>query len=86
MSEFPIETVEQRRERYLRLSRAAADMAAKTPLPGPREMYLKLAHSWATMAEEETAAIEGDAAQSQPHPGEIAHPSSSLNGKLNQAR
>jgi hypothetical protein len=49
-------------------------------------MYLKLAHSWATMAEEETAAIEGDAAQSQPHPGEIAHPSSSLNGKLNQAR
>ena len=51
MSDLKIETTEERRERYLRLAKAAAEAAAKTPMPAPREVYLKLAHSWAIMAE-----------------------------------
>jgi len=48
-----VETQEERRQRYLRLARAAADTAAKTPLREVRELYLDLAQSWTAMADEE---------------------------------
>ena len=51
-----VETPEERRQRYLRLARAAADTAAKTPLIEVRELYLNLAQSWAAMAEEDDGA------------------------------
>lgn len=43
MSESAIEGPEERRARYLRLARAAMEAAAKSPLPGAKEMYVKLA-------------------------------------------
>jgi len=48
-----VETPDERRKRYLRLAKAAADTAAKTPLPEVRELYLNLAQSWTTMADED---------------------------------
>jgi hypothetical protein len=83
MSDFGIETSEERRARYVRLARAATDAAAKSPLPGAKEMYVKLAQAWVAMADEtdpgpdvsydETAAETGDSVPS--HGG--------LNVKLN---
>jgi hypothetical protein len=52
MSSFGVETPEERRRRYLRLARAATETAAKTPLHGAKEMYLKLADAWLAMADE----------------------------------
>jgi len=53
MSMSEVETPDERRKRYLRLAKAAADTAAKTPLPEVRELYLNLAQSWTTMADED---------------------------------
>ena len=53
-----VESPEERRERYLRLAKAAADTAAKTPLPEVRELYLNLAQSWSAMADEEPPPTE----------------------------
>lgn len=52
MSESAIEGSEERRARYLRLARAATEAAAKSPLPGAKEMYVKLAQAWVAMADE----------------------------------
>jgi hypothetical protein len=52
MSDFRIESSEERRARYVRLARAATDAAAKSPLPGAKEMYVKLAQAWVAMADE----------------------------------
>jgi hypothetical protein len=52
MSDFGIETPDERRARYLRLARAATETAAKTPLPAAKEMYFKLAQAWVAMAVE----------------------------------
>lgn len=52
MSDFGIETPEERRARYVRLARAATEAAAKSPLPGAKEMYVKLAQAWVAMAGE----------------------------------
>ena len=52
MSESAIEGPEERRARYLRLARAAMEAAAKSPLPGAKEMYVKLAQAWVAMADE----------------------------------
>ena len=70
MSDFGIETPEERRARYVRLARAATEAAAKSPLPGAKEMYVRLAQAWVAMADEndrvpdvsydETAAETGD--------------------------
>ena len=46
MSDFRIESSEDRRARYMRLARAASEAAAKTPLPGAKEMYVRLAQAW----------------------------------------
>jgi len=56
MSQFEVETPEERRNRYLRLARAAASAAEKTPTPGAKDMYFKLARSWAAMPEEHETA------------------------------
>ena len=58
MSDFGVETPEERRRRYLRLARAATDTAAKTPLHGAKEMYLKLAEAWLAMADEHEQATD----------------------------
>jgi formiminotetrahydrofolate cyclodeaminase len=98
MNEFKIETPEERRERYLRLARAAADAAAKIPTPAAREMYLQLARSWAAVADEHDATVadehfatvaadfDPDDGDSIPHSGEPAQSRASLNGKLNPPR
>jgi hypothetical protein len=52
MSDFRIESSEDRRDRYMRLARAASEAAAKSPLPGAKEMYVKLAQAWIAMAQE----------------------------------
>ena len=52
MSDFGVETPEERRARYVRLARAATYAAAKSPLPGAKEMYVKLAQAWVAMADE----------------------------------
>lgn len=52
MSDFAVETPQERRARYLRLARAATETAAKTPLPAAKEMYVKLAQAWIAMADE----------------------------------
>lgn len=51
MSDFGIETPDERRARYVRLARAAMEAAAKSPLPGAKEMYVKLAQAWVAMAD-----------------------------------
>lgn len=70
MSEYGIESPEERRDRYIRLARAAADAAEKTPTDEARAMYLKLAVSWAEMAEEssgdQAAAYAGEPLPSSP--------------------
>ena len=52
MSDFRIESSEDRRDRYMRLARAATEAAAKSPLPGAKEMYVRLAQAWVAMADE----------------------------------
>ena len=52
MSDFRIESSEDRRDRYMRLARAASEAAAKSPLPGAKEMYVRLAQAWVAMADE----------------------------------
>jgi hypothetical protein len=51
MSDFRIESSEERRGRYMRLARAASEAAAKSPLPAAKEMYVKLAQAWVSMAD-----------------------------------
>jgi len=53
MSDFRIESQEERRERYMRLARAASDAASKSPLPGAKEMYVNLAQAWVAMADDD---------------------------------
>ena len=36
----------------MRLARAATEAAAKSPLPGAKEMYIRLAQAWVAMADE----------------------------------
>ena len=36
----------------MRLARAATEAAAKSPLPGAKEMYVRLAQAWVAMADE----------------------------------
>jgi len=55
MSDFGIESREERRCRYLRLARAATEAAAKTPLPGAKGMYVRLAEAWLALADENVA-------------------------------
>jgi len=52
MGDVGIESPEERSARYLRLARAASEAAAKTPMPGAKEMYINLAQAWVAMAEE----------------------------------
>ena len=52
MSAYGVETPEERRNRYLRLARAATEAASKTPLPGAKGMYISLAQAWVAMADE----------------------------------
>jgi hypothetical protein len=81
MTECRVETPEERRERYLRLARAAADAAQKTPLPEERAAYLKFAISWSELAEDiPSEHVLGG------HPPKNARPSTGLNAKLNQGR
>jgi hypothetical protein len=53
MSDFGIETPEERRARYVRLARAATDAAAKSPLPNDPAP---------TVSRDEIAAQTGDSA------------------------
>lgn len=79
MSELGIETPEERRARYLRLARAATETAAKTPLPGAKEMYVKLAQAWVAMADEHDQGPN----VSYEAPADIGPPPGRLNVKLN---
>jgi hypothetical protein len=64
------------------LARAATETAAKTPLPGAKEMYVKLAQAWVAMADEHDSgsdiSYEGTA-----EPADIPSPLGPLNVKLN---
>ena len=80
MSESAIETPGERRARYLRLARAATEAAAaKSPLPGAKEMYVKLAQAWVAMADEHDRGL-GISADNTPV--DVA-PHHRLNVKLN---
>jgi hypothetical protein len=80
MSTFEIETSEERRARYMRLARAATEAAAKSPLPGAKEMYVKLAQAWVAMADDSDpgAGISYEGAETGSVP-----PHDDLNVKLN---
>ena len=81
MTDFGIETADERRARYLRLARAATEAAAKTPLPSAKEMYVKLAQAWIAMADEHDLGLTisyEDTAEAE----EVAGPRSPLNVKL----
>ena len=82
MSDFGVETLEERRARYLRLARAATDTAAKTPLPAAKEMYVKLAQAWVAMAEEDDSGLN-ISYQTPGEPADIPPQSDPLNVKLN---
>ena len=58
MSDFRIESREERRERYMRLARAAIKAASKSPLPGAKEIYVKLAQAWVAMADEDDRRVD----------------------------
>jgi len=82
MTEYKVETPEERRDRYFRLARAAAEAAEKTPTPEARAMYLELAVSWSEMAEGKG----GEGAAPPHHTAQATPPRTSLNPKLSQAR
>lgn len=83
MTDFGIETPEERRARYLRLARAATETAAKTPLPAAKEMYVKLAQAWVAMAEEHDPGLTisyEDPAEAPDAPGSRGPLNVKLNG------
>ena len=65
MSDFRIESPEERRRRYLKLARAATEAAAKTPLPGPTGMYIGLAEARMALAEERAESGHSDSYDAQ---------------------
>ena len=83
MSDLGIETAEERRARYVRLARAATDAAAKSPLPGAKEMYVKLAQAWVAMADEDDRAPEGSYGETGAESRNPLPPHGGLNVKLN---
>jgi hypothetical protein len=83
MSDFGIETPEERRARYVRLARAATDAAAKSPLPGAKEMYVKLAQAWVAMACENDPAPTVSRDEIAAQTGDSAPAHGGLNVKLN---
>jgi len=80
MGDLGVETPEERRARYLRLARAATDMAAKTPLPAAKEMYVNLAQAWVAMADDPGLNISY---QTLEEPADIPSQRTLLNAKLN---
>jgi hypothetical protein len=52
MSDFRIESPEERHARYVRLARAATEAAARSSLPVAKAMYVKLAQAWVVLADE----------------------------------
>jgi hypothetical protein len=82
MSDFGVETAKERRARYLRLARAATETAAKTPLPGAKEMYVKLAQAWVAMADEHDPGSD-ISYESPAEPADIPSHRGPLNVKLN---
>ncbi len=83
MSDFGIETPEERRARYVRLARAATDAAAKSPLPGAKEMYVKLAQAWVAMADENDRGPGVSYDETGAEAGDSVPPRGGLNVKLN---
>ena len=83
MSDFRIESPEERRARYVRLARAATEAAAKSPLPGAKEMYVKLAQAWVAMADENDRAPDGSYGETAAETGDSVAARGSLNVKLN---
>jgi hypothetical protein len=83
MSDLGIETPEERRARYVRLARAATEAAAKSPLPGAKEMYVKLAQAWVAMADEKDRAPEVSYDETTIESGDSVPPHGGLNVKLN---
>ena len=83
MSGFGIETPEERRARYVRLARAATEAAAKSPLPGAKQMYVKLAQAWVSMADENNRAPEVSYDGTAAETGDSVPVRGGLNVKLN---
>jgi formiminotetrahydrofolate cyclodeaminase len=83
MSDFGIETPEERRARYVRLARAASEAAAKSPLPGAKEMYVKLAQAWVAMADENDRAPAVSYDETTAQTGDSVPVHGGLNVKLN---
>jgi hypothetical protein len=83
MSDFGIETPEERRARYVRLARAATDAAAKSPLPGAKEMYVKLAQAWVAMADENDGGPGVSYDETADESRDAAPSTGALNVKLN---
>ena len=79
MSDFRIESSDERRARYMRLARAASEAAAKSPLPAAKEMYIKLAQAWVAMADGDDRNLEMPYDES---PDSVPQPPG-LNVKLN---
>ena len=83
MSDFRIESSEERRARYVRLARAATEAAAKSPLPGAKEMYVKLAQAWVAMADEHDPGPDICSDDAPVATAETVPPRGGLNVKLN---
>jgi hypothetical protein len=83
MSDFGIETPEERRARYVRLARAASEAAAKSPLPGAKEMYVKLAQAWVAMADKNDPIPDVSYDETAPETGDSVRERGGLNVKLN---
>ena len=83
MSDFGIETPDERRARYVRLARAATDAAAKSPLPGAKEMYVKLAQAWVAMADENDRGRGVSYDETADDAQDSVPPTGALNVKLN---
>jgi len=83
MSDFRIESAEERRARYMRLARAASEAAAKSPLPGAKEMYVNLAQAWVAMAGENDQGVDGSHDETPPKTGDSVPTPGRLNVKLN---
>ena len=83
MSDLGIETPDERRARYVRLARAATDAAAKSPLPGAKEMYVKLAQAWVAMADENDRGRGVSYDETADEAQDSVPPAGALNVKLN---
>jgi hypothetical protein len=83
MSDFRIESPEERRARYVRLARAATEAAAKSPLPGAKEMYVKLAQAWVAMADENDQGPDVSYDENAAEVRDSVPPADGLNVKLN---